>query len=124
MIRATSAALALLSILLTATWAIRRQESVATAHAIRQARAYTVADLTWARVDNWAKDLKRGQCDWSTHQAIPIFGAHTIVCFINGEPFVSLQYSMFTDSIKPADASSEAQLNDMRQWALERGGYP
>ena len=103
---------------------MRQQESASSSQAIRQARAFTVANLTWARIDNWVKDLKYEPCEWSVHQSIPIIGTRTIICSIKGDPFVSLSYSILTDDITPSNENSKARLNDMRQWALQRGSYP
>lgn len=122
--RAASATLAFLSILITATWFLRRQESIARSEAIGQARAYRVANLTWARVDNWAKDLERGPCDWVAYREIPIVGTQTIECIIGGKPLVSFKYAMFSGAIEPADRRSAAQLKVMERWALDRGSYP
>ena len=123
-LKGLSTALALISTCGALIWTLSYSRATAIPQVINKVRSYAVMNLTWARAENWRKDLGEAPCQWRAKQTIPFFGSFSVDCLVDGRSWMRFEVSSDKHTVVPADASTTKRVEELAEWARLRKRYP
>ena len=119
-----STVLALFSTCAVLFWTMSYTRSTQTPQVIKTVRGYSVLNLTWARVENWRKDLGEPPCAWTVKQTVPVIGSFEVDCVVKGKAWMRFDVSSDQKQVEPADAQTAERVSALTEWANKRKRYP
>ena len=122
--RGLSTVLAILCSGIVLVWSLSYARSTITPQVIKAVRSYSVLGLTWARVENWRKDLGTPPCIWSVKQPLPLVGSFEVDCLVDSKVWMRFEVSLDRKLITPATSQTKARVEALTEWARARKRYP